>query len=491
MTYTVPYGSRLTALAACHPDRLAVVHVDPDGHEREVSWQELERRANQAARLLAERRVGRGALVAISLPNTIEHLIATYGAWKLGATVLPMRWSLPAWERTRLLDLARPTVVVSADDDLGDWPLVSPEALEESVGLADGPLPECVADPAQAIATSGSTGSPKLIVAPVPAVVDVDAPPNMGAITGTHILQLVTSPLYHTNGFGCHLRLMAGGRVILMERFDAKRVVDLIRRWQVNHVILVPTMLQRIARLPDLDAVDLASLRYVYYGGAPLARSVAHRWLELVGATNFYFQYGGTEQLGGTMARGDEWLDHEGTVGRPLGCTVRILDENGRELPTGEVGEIFFRPDGGRATFAYVGAPMPKTTNDGFTTYGDLGRLDDDGYLYIVDRRFDMIVSGGANVFPAEVELALGEHPEVADVVVIGLPDEEWGRRVHAVVQPVEPAAPPAFGDLREHCRARLASYKVPKTFELVPTIPRTEAGKVSRSALIASRTSG
>jgi bile acid-coenzyme A ligase len=479
------YGSTLTARAGTFAHQLALVHVDAHGVEQEITWAELERRANQTARFLADRGVREGDVVAIALPNLPEHFFATYGAWKLGATVLPMRWGLPEWERSRLVQLAQPAVVVAETGDGGTQ--VGLEDVRMSEALDATPLPDRIAEPAYLIATSGSTGQPKLIVAAGPAALE-DSTVSAGlVVTGEDVIQLVTSPLYHTNGFMCHLRLMNGGQLIVMQRFDASRAVELVKRWNVNQVVLVPTMLQRIARLADLAAEDLSSLRNVYYGGAPLPSWVARRWIDLVGPEHFFFQYGGTEQLGGCLADGSEWLSHEGTVGRPVGCTVRILGDDGTPLPPNQIGEIFMcRDDGHR--FRYIGAPMPKMTDDGYSTYGDLGWLDTDGYLYIADRRVDMVVTGGANVYPAEVELALSEHPGIGDAVVVGLPDEEWGQRLHAIIEPLDPLVPPSGDDLRAHCQARLAPYKVPKSFEIVEHLPRTEAGKINRSSLIEAR---
>jgi bile acid-coenzyme A ligase len=199
--------------------------------------------------------------------------------------------------------------------------------------------------------------------------------------------------------------------------------------------------------------------------------------------------YGSTENAGLSRIRGDEWLTHPGSVGRPFNSEFRILDEAGRELPPGEVGEIYGRSTASPGpTFAYVGAPA-RSTADGFASVGDLGWLDAEGYLYIADRRSDMLITGGANVFPAEVEAALLEHPGVADAAVIGLPDPEWGQRVHALWQARDPERPPAVEALREHCRARLSAYKVPKSFECVTALPRSEAGKLSRPALVEART--
>jgi bile acid-coenzyme A ligase len=247
-------------------------------------------------------------------------------------------------------------------------------------------------------------------------------------------------------------------------------------------------MLQRVARLPDVQPAQLASIEILFYGGAPLAPWVAQRWLELMPPDRFFFQYGGTEELGGTMTDGYGWLAHPGTVGIPMGCELRILGDDGSELAIGEIGDIYFRRAGVPTAFRYVGAPQPPMTPDGFTTYGDLGWVDQDGYLYIADRRVDMIISGGANVFPAEVEAALSEHSSVADAVVIGLPDPEWGQRVHAIVEVAVGRDRPTDEDLREHCRQRLVPYKVPKSFEIVDRIPRSEAGKINRSALLAAR---
>jgi len=489
MDEDISYGRQLTLLAEELGDRTALVAVSPTGEERRVSWVELDRRSNQTARLLATRGVSTGSLAVVALANSPEHFFSTFGAWKLGATVLPLRWDLPAWERDRLLGLADAAVVVGTWDD--DVPgLLRLEDVVASAALDDGPVPDAVADPARAIATSGSTGSPKLIVTPGPGLVNTDPAVQATSQMGVRprATQLVISPLYHTNGFASLNGLLTGQTLVVMERFDAALAVDLIERHGVNTAITVPTMLQRIAQLPDVATRDFSSLDSVLYGGAPLAPWVVRVWLGLVGPERFWFSYGGTESLGLAMARGDEWLQHEGTVGRPVQCEVRIQDATGREVPVGTVGEIYMRRLDGVETFAYIGAPTPPKSDEGFGTFGDLGWVDEDGYLYVADRRVDMVVSGGANVYPAEVELALSEHPAVGDVVVVGLPDEEWGQRVHAIVEPAPTADPPDEDELRAFARERLAAYKVPKSFEIVPRVPRTEAGKVNRAALVAER---
>jgi bile acid-coenzyme A ligase len=217
--------------------------------------------------------------------------------------------------------------------------------------------------------------------------------------------------------------------------------------------------------------------------------SLVRTWFGLIGAERLYMAYGMTEQLGLTSLRGDEWLERPGSVGRGFRDTeIRIQAPDGTILPPGEIGEIYMRsPMTG--SYAYLGgASLLPTTDDGFGSGGDLGHLDEDGYLYIADRRVDLIITGGANVYPAEVESALADHPDIADVVVLGLRDPEWGRRVHAVIEPRDHDHPPTAEAVIAFAKQRLAPYKVPKTVEVVSEIPRSAATKVNRSALVAER---
>jgi bile acid-coenzyme A ligase len=493
----ISFGRRITDLAAERPDDSALIFAarpvaeSRRGEERTFSWGDLERRSLQIAGLLREQGVGQGSMVVVGLPNSPEHVFTALAAWKLGAGVLPLRWDLPEWERTRLIEVAKPQVVV------GDWSdvpaaCISVAQLEASGGAPAEPLADRVADPARAIASSGSTGLPKIIVKsgrgeaiPGAGGGPFDRDPEMGVRT-----ELVPAPLYHTNGFfTVHGALFNGDRVVLMERFDAAQTVDLIEAHRIQAVIMVPTMLQRIARLSDLETRDFSSLESVLQGGATCAAWIVHRWIELVGPQRFLMSYGSTEGVGFTMITGGEWLDHPGSVGTAQDSEIRILDESGRELPAGGVGEIFMRSTLEDApSFEYVGAPPAKLSDDGLTSIGDMGWLDEAGYLFIADRRKDMIISGGSNIFPAEIEAALSEHPEVFDCAVIGLDDDEWGHRVHALIQPQDLARAPTPAELRAHCRERLAAYKVPKDYEIVERLPRSEAGKLNRSGLVSER---
>jgi bile acid-coenzyme A ligase len=301
--------------------------------------------------------------------------------------------------------------------------------------------------------------------------------------------------LHHNFGNGwLMIGLFEDHCLVLMERFDAARAVDLVERHGVTFMSLVPTMMQRILRLPDLAARDFSTVESVLHTAAPCPAWVKDGWIELVGAERVHEVFGATEGFGMCIIHGHEWLEHRGSVGRPVGCEVRILDDDRHEVPAGVVGEIFMRPLGmipneGAGAATYIGSPPATATSDGFLSVGDLGWVDDDGWLFVADRRTDLVITGGANVYPAEVEAALSEHPGVRDVAVIGRPDDDLGKAVHAVVEPADPADPPLAEELKAFCRERLDGYKVPRTIEFVDELPRDEAGKIRRSALVAADT--
>jgi bile acid-coenzyme A ligase len=410
-------------------------------------------------------------------------VIAAFAGWKVGATPVPVRWDLPEWERERLRTVID-AVIHLGDSDL-DW--IRATADDSVPELADVMSPRMMG-----ICSSGSTGTPKVIVNALPALYsEVFSNPMMEQWRPVDRPQqvLVLAPMYHVNAFATLQNLLAGDHLVVMERFDAGRAVDAIERHRITCFTATPTMLQRIGDLPGVDSRDLSSIDWILQGAAPMPPSLVHRWIGLVGAERIVMAYGMTEAIGITALRGDEWLEHEGSVGRGLrGTEVRVLDANGADLPTGEVGEVFMRsPSYGGSD--YLGeAPQLHTTDDGFQTVGDMGHLDEDDYLYIADRRVDMIITGGANVFPAQVEEALIDHPRIADVVVVGLQDPEWGRRVHAIVEPTDRADPPSADEVIAYAKDRLAAYKVPKTVEFVDSMPRSAATKVNRGRLIEER---
>jgi len=476
--------SRLRDLAEAHPDEPAFWFVATDGAELAQTWADLDRRSSQLAGALAERGLGFGDRLGIGLRNSPEFVWAAYAAWKLGAVPVPMRWDLPEWELTRLRDAIDGKVHLG-EDDLA-W-------IASTADLAVPELSDVISPQSNGICSSGSTGLPKVIVTSRPAFYDPLFTTPFAEAWGVTIprpqVVIVLGPMYHVNGFHCLFSLAGGDHVVAMEAFDAARVVDVIERHRVSTFNCTPTMLKRIADLPDIDDRDLSSIQWICQGAAPMPPYLVRRWAELIGAEKLIMAYGMSEGLGICAIRGDEWMEREGSVGRPNRETeVCVLDADGHPLPPREIGDIYMRsPAYGGSTYM-GGAPQMAATNDGFGSVGDVGFLDEDGYLYLVDRRVDMIITGGVNVFPAEVETALAEHPKVADVVVIGLKDDEWGRRVHAVIEPADPSDPPTLDEIRAYAKSRLHAFKVPKTIEIVDAIPRSSATKVNRGALVDER---
>jgi bile acid-coenzyme A ligase len=476
-------GARARMLARLRPGDVAVHHVAVDGRESAMTWAEVDRRSDQLAGALAERGLATGDRLGLGLRNSIEFVLSTLAAWKLGASPVPIRWDLPEWEFSRLREVVDAKVFLGADDM--DW-------VASTAARPVPALPDVIAPNDVGICSSGSTGTPKIIVSQRPGVyLDVLGTPMMENWRPVERPQtiLVLAPMYHTNGFSTHYTLLGGDRLVIMEKFDAARVVDVIERHRISTFTATPTMLQRIADLPGVDARDLSSIDWILQGAAPMPPPLVHRWVGLIGAERIIMAYGMTESIGITVLRGDEWLEHEGSVGRGFrGTEIRILDDDQRDVPVGDIGEIYLRnPAYGGSE--YLGeAPAMRGTTDGFSTVGDLGYVDADGYVYLVDRRVDVIITGGANVFPSEVEAALVDHPQIADVVVIGLSDPEWGRRVHAIVAPSSHGVPPTADEVIAYAKSRLAAYKVPKTVELVDEIPRSAATKVNRGQLIAAR---
>ena len=444
---------------------------------------ELERRSNRLARAYAERGVGAGDLVTIALPNGVEFFEVCLATWKLGATPNPISCMLPERERRAIVEIANPALLVGVGDDEYLDRNCLPAGFDPGGDSSDdGPLADRVSASARAMTSGGSTGRPKVILDLTPAEIDPTVLENLMTAGGT---TLVPGPLYHAGPFiTAWQSLLAGRRVVVMERFDPEECLDLIEEHRVDWVLFVPTMMQRIWKLPrgERERRDLGSLQTVMCSGAPSPDWLKRAWIGWLGPDKIYEAYGGSERIGGTMISGSEWLAHPGSVGKPTeDRKVRILDSDGDELPAGEIGEVFMMPPGGQgSTYRYVGATATSTP-DGWESLGDMGSLDEDGFLYLVDRKSDMIVSGGANVYPAEVEAAIDAHDAVRSSAVIGLPDEDLGQRIHAIVDSPSGVEEDA---LRTYLAERLVRYKIPRSFEFVESPLRDDAGKVRRSAL-------
>ena len=474
---SLSYGARLRQLAAEDPDALAFVCEDA-----QQTRGELELASNRLARAFARHGVGEGDLVTLGLPNGLELLVACMAAWKLGAVPSPVSARLPRPERERIVARADPALVVGVAPEEAPGRPSLPAGFEPPADLSDEPLPDRVPPHERALASGGSTGQPKLILPANPAVYD---PELASPLFKARRAVLVPGPLHHAVPFSAAWQgLLGGAQAVVMPRFDASECLALVERHRIDRVHFVPTMLLRIWRLPEAERAgrDLSSLEFVMTGGAPCPAWLMRAWIGWLGPDVMHEAFGPSERIGGTFISGREWLAHPGSVGRPSVGRIQIVDpETGEECPPGALGEIYMLPAGGPgSTYRYVGAEGCRRA-DGWESVGDMGRLDEDGYLYLGDRRSDMILSGGRNVYPAEVEAALETHPAVRSSAVIGLPDEDLGQRVHAIVEVAGEVDPEA---LRDHVRERLVAYKVPRSVELVDRPLRDDAGKLRRSAL-------
>ncbi|MET9262086.1 AMP-binding protein [Amycolatopsis sp. NPDC004079] len=475
----VPLGAALDRLAAESPDAPAVTCGDTT-----LSRAGLARASNRYARALAETGVAAGDLVTIGLPNGIEFYVATVAAWKLGAIPQPVSARLPAAELAAVIETADPSVVVGLPSPDGRPSL--PGGFQPDPSLPDEPLPPIVPPSWKAPTSGGSTGRPKIILAGDAGTVEAVLPRARSLRIDPASTFLVTAPLYHNAPFAFSLvALINAGHVVVMPRFDPADVLAHIARHRTTWVYLVPALMGRILRLPaeTRAAADLSSVRTVFHVGAPCPEHVKRGWLNWVRPNVVLEHYSGTEATAVTAIDGEDWLDHPGSVGRVVSGEIVVADEGFRPLGPGEIGEVWMRPPRGRRTYRYLGA-VPRS-RDGWESLGDMGRFDAEGYLYLADRRTDMILVGGANVYPAEVEAALEAHPAVESAAVIGLPDDDLGNRVHAIVHTVRFVRDEA---LDAHVRERLAPYKVPRTFELSELPLRDDAGKVRRSALRSAR---
>ncbi len=473
----VGYGTVLAELADQEPDSTALVCG-----AQQVTRRQLDRQTNRIAHAYAALGIGSGDLISIALPNGFDLVRHAIAAWKIGAVPNPLSHRVPRPELDAILKRAHPELLVADMETSADYRRIS-AAWQPDASVSDSPLPDIVSPNERALATGGSTGTPKLIVIQSPAAHDPSRPKSVIAPKGT---VLVPGPLYHAAPFGSLTQaLLAGVEVVIMERFDAAECLSLIERHKVEQILFVPTMMHRIWRLPETQRLqhDTSSLRLVFTGGAPCPEWLMRRWIEWLGPDVMHELYGPSERIGGTHITGHEWLQHPGSVGKATaGAAIKILDpQTQSEMAAGEIGEVFMMPSGGRgSTYRYVGAES-RTTRDGFESVGDMGHLDADGYLYLADRRSDMILCGGRNIYPAQIEAALDEHPQVKSSAVIGLPDDDLGQRIHAIIECDEPIE----GDgLREHLEARIARYSIPRTFEYVGEPLRDEAGKVRRYKL-------
>jgi acyl-CoA synthetase (AMP-forming)/AMP-acid ligase II len=477
-----------------------------------VTYRELDERSKRVAQLLRAGGLQPGDHIAIMLENHPRYFEVFWGAQRAGLYTTPINWHLKPEEAGYIVEDCSATALVTSaalgevakelEPYLGK---VSIRLMIDGTGGAFDSYEEAIARfPAEALDdevegtfmfySSGTTGRPKGIKPPYTPV-----PFGSGGSALIMLIQhvygfssetvyLCPAPLYHAAPRGwSSVAQRLGGTVVLMEKFDARRALELIDQHHVTHAQFVPTHFIRMLKLSEEErkAHDLSSLRMVVHAAAPCPVEVKQEMIDWWGPI-IYEYYAGSEGNGFCALSSEQWLEHRGSVGVPMLGTIHILDDDGEELPTGEAGQVWFESD---LRFEYHNDPEKTAAafNDrGWSSLGDIGYLDADGYLYLTDRASHMIISGGVNIYPQEVENELAMHPAIVDVAVIGVPHAEMGEEVKAVVIPAEGAVPgPELeAELIAHCRSRLAHYKCPVSVDFVDELPRLPTGKLLKREL-------
>ncbi|MEN3221080.1 fatty-acid--CoA ligase FadD4 [Mycolicibacterium porcinum] len=496
--------------AEANPEKPAII-LHPSGTV--VTFGELEARANRLAHYFRRQGLKEGDVVAILMENN-EHIHAVmWAARRSGLYYVPINTHLTAAEAAYIIDNSGAKAIVGSavlKDILSGLDKELPNGLPGTLLIADGELdgwqryPEAVADlPDTPIDdemdgdllqySSGTTGRPKGIKRELPHVPPSETPGLMSALVGFWMqpdsVYLSPAPLYHTAPSVWSMQTHAAGiTTVVLEKFDAEGCLDAIQKHKVTQGQFVPVMFTRMLKLPESvrNSYDLSSLRRVMHAAAPCPVEIKKQMIDWWGPIVDEY-YASSEAIGATVIFAEDWLTHPGSVGKPMNGLVHILDEDGNELPPGQAGEIFFE---GGADFEYLN-DAEKTASSreshGWKTVGDIGYVDEDGYLYLTDRRHHMIISGGVNIYPQEAENMLVVHPKVMDAAVFGIPDDEMGQSVKGVVQTVDPAdATPEFADeLLGWLRERLTHYKCPRSISFETELPRTDTGKLYKQGLI------
>ncbi|MGH3631659.1 MAG: AMP-binding protein [Sciscionella sp.] len=499
----------LGSAARAVPDKPAVVIAETG---ETTSYRDLDAASNRLAALFAHHGLTRGDHIALLLENRVELFAAAWAAQRSGLYYTVIGTRLRAAEVAYIIRNceAQAFIAEAAHADTAVHAVASNEAVTIRLAL-DGDIPGFGSYPAEVegfpptpaeqewegdsmLYSSGTTGRPKGVKRPLsaeragtdPALLAIAALYGMGQDT----VYLSPAPLYHAAPLAFSMAaLRLGATVVIMRSFDPERTLQFVERYRVTHTQVVPTMFIRMLRLTarQREGYDLSSLRVVVHAAAPCPIEVKQRMIDWLGPI-LYEYYAGTEGNGMTLCDSTQWLAHPGTVGRAVQGIVHVLDDAGVEQPAGELGTVYFS-DG--RDFSYHGdADKTAQAHDplgrGWSTLGDVGYLDGEGYLYLTDRRAHMIIRGGVNVYPQEAENLLALHPRVLDVAVIGVPDEELGEVVKAVLIPddMSSAGPALERDILDYCRTRLARYKCPDSVDFVTDLPRLPTGKLQKRLL-------
>lgn len=495
------------ALAEDRPEQIAL----QDGRAR-IGWAELDDRLNRVANALLSLDLGPDRRVAVFAENAVETALAHIGGLIAGTSTVPCNFHLTAGELAYILADSGATVLfvgpetaerglqAAAEAGVGlvvGWRTPDQEGTtdwDDWLAQASGgdPPSDLVPRP-HLLYTSGTTGRPK----------GTDLPPTMfagGATVAEHVellkknrfaeygIHLVVGPMYHTGPLSGARILAAGIPSVILGRFDPEATLAAIDRYRIETSVMVPTHFIRLLSLPQevRDRYDVSSLRLVTHTGARCPVEVKRAMIEWWGPV-LLEAYGASEVGTTNSITSEEWLKHPGSVGRAIPpFEATILDDDDRPVPAGVEGRLFFRDSTGRGIVYHNDQARSAAAHiaPGVFSLGEIGYMDEEGYVYITDRFSDMVVSGGVNIYPAESEQVLVEHPEVADVACIGVPNTEMGEELKALVVPQDPAHPPSEAELLEFCRSRLTHYKCPRSVDFVESVGRTTMSKVNKRAL-------
>ena len=486
------------------PDKPAIIMADGSG---QMSYAELEAYSNRVAQFLRKQGLKRGDAFTLLLENCLEYLPIAWGAQRSGLRMVPMSTKLGRDEAQYIIDNSESRFVI-ADATLGTLAkqLKTPQGSFSVHGDIDGftPLEGQLADmPPSRIEdessgrymlySSGTTGKPKGISGPLPEE-PLDAPNALVMLTqmlfsfGPDMMYLSPAPLYHAAPIGYTLTVHKhGGTVVVMKKFEPEQLLANVEKFKITHMQVVPTMFVRMLKLPEdvRDKYDLSSIKVAIHAAAPCPVAVKRQMIEWWGPV-IYEYYSASEGTGFTAINPTEWMEKQGSVGKAFLGEIRIIDEDGNLLKTGQEGRVFFAGAGEISYHKDPGKSASVQHPEHGATFGDIGYVDEDGYLFLTDRAAYMIISGGVNVYPQETEDILVMHPKVEDVAVIGVPHEDLGEEVKAVVQPRDwnDAGPELEAELMAFARERLSHVKCPRSIDFEQQLPRHETGKLYKRLL-------
>jgi len=503
------HGRALGAVAAWKGDCPAITVVGPGEPTQQITFKELEARSNRLARAYAYFKLRRNDLVTICLPTGSEFVEAVFACWKLGASPNNVSSKLTFRERDEIVKLASPRLVIGVPTlknpgmQRHDGFQCLPEGFEPGMHLSSAPMPDSFANCWLVATSGGSTGRPKLIALNEPSFVTMQDALGDGRLTMVdgfsssggglvNGVDLITAPLSHNAPFHCVVEgLLSASQQVILTKFKADLTLQLIQEYRCIFAYLVPTMMKRIWDLPTQvrAGYDVSSLNGIFHMAAPCPPWLKEAWCTWLGPEKIYENYGPTEAICWTLIRGDEWLVRrkiEGLncVGRAMCGMLKIVDPDTHlELPPGNMGEVWMKHHERRHTYIYIGAESNRDT-EGWESVGDMGMLDEDGCLHLGDRKNDMVLIGGMNIYPAEIEAALEQHPAIKSCAVVGIPDADLGKVLHGALYTGDDTVTP--DELRIFLEERLQNQKIPRSWSFAKEHLRGDDGKVRRVEIAA-----